>query len=367
VYCYDDVKRIMMDWHTFSSELRKLQQVQLPEDGRRLRDSSLIGNDPPRHKQLRDLVSRAFTPKAVANLEPRIGQIANDLLDPVISTGHMDFVCDFSDPLPVIVIAEMLGIPTEDRAMFKRWSDDLIGESGDVDSLQTEQEIARRRASLDGMDDYFRKIIDARRKNPRNDLISGLVQAEIEGQQLTEDDLLAFCDLLLIAGNVTTTNLLGNAVLCLTEHPDQLAQLRQDTGLLPSAIEEVLRFESPVQALSRITAADVEIRGESIPAGALVMAFLGSANRDETVFPQADQFDVARDPNPNLAFGMGIHFCLGAPLARLESRVALRVLFERVRDWEIVDSKAISFTKGFLHGVTRLPLRVTANPRSAAA
>jgi cytochrome P450 len=356
-----------MDYRTFSSELRKLQQVQVPEDGRKLRDSSLIGNDPPRHKQLRDLVSRAFTPRAVANLEPRIAQIADELLDSVIPTGRMDFVRDFSDPLPVIVIAEMLGIPTDDRATFKRWSDDLIGESGDYDSLQSEQEVARRRASLDGMDDYFRKIIDARRKNPRNDLISGLVEAEIDGERLSEDDLLAFCDLLLIAGNVTTTNLLGNAILCLTEHQDQLTRLRQDVGLLPSAVEEVLRFESPVQALSRITAAEVEIRGQSLPEGALVIAFLGSANRDDTVFPHPEQFDIARDPNPNLAFGMGIHFCLGAPLARLESRVALRVLFDRVQDWEIVDQKAITFTKGFLHGVTRLPLRLTAKPRSAAA
>src|SRR5262249_27969784 len=159
VYCYDDVKRILMDWHTFSSELRKLQNVQVPEDGQRLRDSSLIGNDPPRHKQLRDLVSRAFTPRAVAQLEPRIAQIADELLDPLIQDGQMDFVRDFSDPLPVTVIAEMLGIPTEDRTTFKRWSDDLIGESsGGLDTLQTEPEIARRRASLTEMDDYFRRI-----------------------------------------------------------------------------------------------------------------------------------------------------------------------------------------------------------------
>jgi cytochrome P450 len=364
LYRYEDVKPLLLDYRTFSSDLRKLQRTQIPEDGRPLRDNSLIGCDPPRHKQLRDLVSKVFTPRAVANLEPRIAEIAGDLLDQASQSRGMDFVCDFSDPLPVIVIAEMLGIPTKDRATFKRWSDDLIGESGGVEDVQSPAEIARRRASLAEMDDYFRRVIEQRRQNPRDDLISGLVQAEIDGRRLTEDELLAFCDLLLIAGNVTTTNLLGNAVLCLSEHRDQLARLRANPALLPLAIEEVLRFESPVQAISRITTTDVAIRGQTVPAGALVIAFLGSANRDESVFPNPEEFDVARDPNPNLAFGSGIHFCLGAPLARLESRVALRVLLERFPDWEIPDPTAIEFTKGFLHGVTHLPLRLTSAPRA---
>jgi cytochrome P450 len=365
-YRYEDVKPVLMDYRTFSSDLRKLQRTPVPEDGRPLRDNSLIGCDPPRHKQLRDLVSKVFTPRAVASLEPRIAEIADELLDQAAHSPGMDFVCDFSDPLPVIVIAEMLGIPTKDRATFKRWSDDLIGESGGVEDVQSPTEIARRRASLAEMDEYFRQVIEQRRINPRDDLISGLVQAEIDGRQLTEDELLAFCDLLLIAGNVTTTNLLGNAVLCLSEHRDQLDRLRAIPTLLPSAIEEVLRFESPVQAISRITTTDVAIRGQTIPSGALVIGFLGSANRDEAVFPEPEVFDVARDPNPNLAFGTGIHVCLGAPLARLESRVALRVLLERFPDWELSDPSAIEFTKGFLHGVTHLPLRFTPASRAAA-
>jgi cytochrome P450 len=367
VYRYEDAKNILLDYRTFSSDFRKVESPEFSQPGRPMRDNSLIGTDPPRHRQLRDLVSRAFTPRAVASMESRIAEITDDLLDPLIPTGRMDLVRDLSDPLPVIVIAEMLGIPTEERATFKRWSDDLIGESGDIDALDDPAELERRQKSMDEMRHYFRQVIEQRRQNPRDDLITGLVQAEIEGQRLSDDELVAFCTLLLIAGNVTTTNLLGSAVLCLIEHCDQFDRLRANPGLLTSAIEEVLRYESPVQAVARVTTMDVAIGGHTVPSGAMIFPFIGSANRDEAVFPNGETFDVGRDPNLHLAFGSGIHFCLGAPLARLESRVALGVFLRRVEAVELADLIEVEFTKGFLHGVTRLPIRVTAARLDRAA
>ena len=366
VYRYDDVKRVLTDYRTFSSDRARIEHPAFTENDRQLRGNSLIGTDPPRHRQLRDLVSRAFTPRAVANLEPRIGAIANDLLDQALQSDCFDLVRDFSDPLPVIVIAEMLGIPTEDRAIFKRWSDDLIGESEGFSDGETREGMARRRSSLAEMDRYFCQIIARRRQQPRDDLITGLVQAEIDGRRLSDDELLAFCTLLLVAGNVTTTNLIGSAVLCLIEHRDQFDRLRADPALLPSAIEEVLRFEPPAQAIVRVTAAETSIGGKSIGKGAMVAGFIGSANRDEAVFANPDTFDVARSPNPHLSFGAGIHFCLGAPLARLESRVALRCLLDRTTDLELADRNAIAYTRGFLHGVTRLPLRYTSAAKARA-
>ncbi|HEX5417595.1 MAG TPA: cytochrome P450, partial [Chloroflexota bacterium] len=207
VYRYDDVKRVLSDYHTFSSELSQTANRQFTSPIRPLRDNSLLGTDPPRHRQLRDLVSRAFTPRAVASLEPRIAQIADELIDQVVGKGSMDLVRDLADPLPVTVIAEMLGIPAGDRARFKRWSDDMVGESAAIYDPGAAGELARRRSSIEAMNQYFCRIIAERRQNPRGDLISGLIQAEIAGQRLTDDSLLAFCDLLLIAGNVTTTNL----------------------------------------------------------------------------------------------------------------------------------------------------------------
>jgi cytochrome P450 len=359
VYRYDDVKRVLTDHTTFSSEFQRIAPPQDPGDEQPRFRSSLISSDPPRHRQLRDLISRAFTPRAVANLEPRIVEITHDLLDKVVDSGRMDLVGDLSYPLPVIVIAEMLGIPTEDRAQFKRWSDSLVDVSDDSRNGDGKALLERRRRLQDEMDAYFRPLIEERRFRPRGDLISGLVQAEIDGQRLSEEDTLTFCTLLLIAGNITTTNLIANAMHCFLEHPDQFACLRAEPNLLPSAIEEVLRYESPVQVLLRVTARGAEVGGQTIPAGERVFAWIGSANRDEAVFPHPERFDIARNPNPHLAFGHAIHFCVGAPLARLEARVALSILLERMRNIERADGAVETTRGGFLHGITRLPLRFT--------
>ena len=386
VYCYDDVKRVLSDYATFSSGFRRLENSRFGRMDRQ-RTASLLATDPPLHTQLRSLIAKAFTPRAVANLEPRIAQLVDDLLDNVIATGHMDLVDDLAYPLPVIVIAEMLGVPSSDRAQFKSWSDQIVAGSdrllGGPASKQDHPDVGRARQStglatsaeqaeeareraFDDMQDYFRAVIAQRRSQPRDDLISGLIAAEVDGQRLNEADLLAFCTILLIAGNVTTTNLLGNAIECFLGHPDQWEALRQDASLLPSAIEEVLRFESPVQAMIRVTTKPVDIAGGEIPADQWVIAWIASANRDETKFPEPDDFEIRRQPNNHVAFGFGIHYCLGAPLARLEARVALEAIRTRLPDLARTDTKPLELNKGFiLRGYPHLPLRFQPAERAA--
>ncbi|HLH21619.1 MAG TPA: cytochrome P450 [Chloroflexota bacterium] len=361
VYRYEDARRVLTDWQAFSSRRDILGLARRPgmEDLRRRQ--SLITVDPPRHRQLRDLVSRAFTPRAIANLEARITALTNQMLDAVVPTGRMDLIDDLAYPLPVTVIAEMLGVPSEDRPRFKRWSDQLVGAADDLYMEDAAVLAAASRRLREEMDTYFCDVIARRRAEPRDDLITGLVFAEVEGERLSDDDILAFCALLLVAGNITTTNLIGNAILCLLDHPEQQARVRADPTLVPTLVEEVLRYESPVQAVGRVAARDVELGGQTVPRGDLVLAWIGSANRDPAIFPDPDRFDVARTPNPHLAFGHGIHFCLGAPLARLEGRIALAILLDRLQDVQRADSGPLEPTKGFiLHGVKHLPLRFRA-------
>jgi cytochrome P450 len=366
VYCHEDVRQVLTDHDTFSSDRTRLMTGRDPNVLEQVRvGSSLLGTDPPRHRFLRDLISRAFTPRAVAQLEPRIAAITNALLDAVIPGGQMDFIADLAYPLPVTVIAEMLGVPSSDRPTFKRWADALVGGTDEIPTDVTSPEVARRLRLQQEMAEYFRATVEERRGAPKNDLISALVAAEVEGQRLSEADILAFCNVLLLAGHVTTTNLLGNAIVCFLDHPDQHALLRQDLALVPSAVEEVLRYEGPVQAIVRVVATDTTLGGQRLAAGQRILAWIGSANRDETVFAEPDRFDVTRHPNPHLAFGLGIHFCLGAPLARLEGRVALSIVLSRLRQLELAEPAPLEWANSaFLHGLTRLPLRFEA---SAAA
>ena len=345
---YADVQRVLSEHATFSSAYGGTGDGADHPFG-----ASLIASDPPRHRQLRNLVTQAFTPRAVARLEPRIAQIVEELLDRVAATGAMDIVEDLAYPLPVIVIAELLGIPPEDRAQFKQWSDAIVSGAA---SAQEGAEFTPGDAHLQ-MAMYFMRELEQRRREPRDDLIAGLLAAEVDGQKLSEIELLGFCMLLLVAGNETTTNLISNAILCFDEHPEVYARLRAAPDLLPSAIEEVLRYRSPVQSMFRTAAVDTILGDRPIPAGATVLAYIGSANRDEAQFPDAGRFDIARTPNRHVAFGHGIHFCLGAPLARLEARVALGALLRRLHDIQRVHDVPLHPLRSFIvFGVRNLPV-----------
>lgn len=306
VFRYDDVRAVVADWERFSSELHRF-----PRRGflrrRRLRES-LLSSDPPRHTKLRNLVSKAFTPKAIADLEARIRTIAQDLFTRAAASGRMDLVDDFSYPLPVTVIAELLGVPAQEHDRYKRWADGLLGTDDDLfaaDDAHAEDLPERTREE---MDEYFRHALAQRRRQPQDDLMSALVRAEIDGERLSEDELLSFCELLLLAGHVTTTNLVANAIAAFVDHPGTWERLRAEPRLLPLAIEETLRYDSPVQALIRVSVGETELGGQRIAAGQPVLAWIAAADRDETRFADAERFDVAREPNPHLAFGAGVHF-----------------------------------------------------------
>jgi cytochrome P450 len=320
---------------------------------------TLISADPPRHTQLRAIVSRAFTPRAVPELEPVTASLAADLLDRVVAAGRMEVMADLAGPLPVTVIAQLLGIPLDDREQFKRWSDDLIG-SSDAAAAATDFEVQRR--AQESLADYFRGVIAEKRARPADDLISALIAAEVDGRVLTESELLGFCALLLVAGHETTTNLIGNGFLCLLEHPEQMERLRADPALMPSAVEEMLRYSSPVQAIVRRAAQDVTVGGRLLPAGAGVVPWLGAANRDEQAFPDPERFDVGRTPNRQLAFGYGTHFCLGAPLARLEGRIVLDAMLRRLGEPELDPETHLEWSPGFIRGLRRLPVRFRPAP-----
>lgn len=289
---------------------------------------TMIVKDPSDHTRLRKLVSKAFTPRMVEQLAPRIEEIVNELLDAVMAKGSFDLIQDLSYPLPVIVIAEMLGVDPERRDDFKRWSDDVIHI---VAAGSDEQMLVQYQQTWEEFRAYFVQMIEARRRAPRDDLITALVMAQEEQDTLTLNEILNTCLLLLVAGNETTTNLIGNGALALFSYPEEGRKLRQRPDLIDSMVEEVLRFDSPIQGVFRTTTRDVDIRQTTIPADSKVLLLWGAANRDPEVFPDPDRFDIERTPNRHLAFGMGIHFCLGAPLARLEARIATETILRRIQ------------------------------------
>jgi cytochrome P450 len=285
--------------------------------------------DPPRHRQLRSLVNQAFTPRVVEQLGPRISAIAGELADLALSQGGMDLIQDFAYPIPIRIIAELLGIPVEEQATFRRWSETLIT-GPRTDAVRGRSYAEERSASLRDLNDYFLSKLAERRKSPRQDLMSLLIAAEVDGERLGDDDLLEFCRLLLIAGYETTACLIGSTALSLIEHPEVALVLRGDPSLLPGAIEEAIRCYPSVAGTMRVTTVDAEVAGVRIDAGQSLIVWIGSANYDETHFVDPERFDVRRSPNRHLGFGVGIHFCVGAPLARLEARIAIGKLLERL-------------------------------------
>jgi cytochrome P450 len=322
---------------------------------------SMLGADPPQHTRLRGLVSQAFTPRMVQRLAPRIEAIAEELVSAAVAEGTVDLVEALTYPLPVVVIAELLGIPAEDRGRFKTWSDDVVANLGaQFFTPPTPERLAAFRATVAALRAYFTALVAERRARPADDLLSALVAAEVDGSRLDFEELMGMLVLLLVAGNETTTTLIGNAVLTLLDHPAALARLRADPGLLPAAVDEVMRYTSPVQMDPRRVTTAVELHGQHVAPEEFVLCWLGAANRDEAVFPDAERFDPARAPNRHLGFGFGPHYCLGAPLALLEAETALRVLLRRTRAFARPDDAPLPLHPSIVfRAVTRLPLALT--------
>jgi cytochrome P450 len=333
VHGYQEVLDILADTGTFSSDVSRLYPGGDDETMRRLNDGNLIQMDGQEHRDLRRLVANVFTPKVVADLEPRIAAITHELADVVAGQDRIELVADLAYPLPVIVIAELLGVPASDRDMFRRWVDQLFETKAVFWEADPDTDVtATAEAAMAGyqeMLDYLGEHAAQRRRQPRPDLLTRLVEAEVDGDRLTDNQVVNFANLLLVAGHVTTTMLLGNTVLCLDANAAQAKAVRANRSLVPGAIEESLRLLTPFPAIARSTTVDTEIAGQRVPADQMLMLWLGAANRDERRFADPDVFDPARDPNPHLGFGRGVHFCLGAPLARLEGRVAVNILLDR--------------------------------------
>jgi cytochrome P450 len=348
---YDDVVAVLRD-DRFSADKPLLRLLDF-SPALRVMGSTMLTADPPAHTRLRTLVGNAFTPRMIEALRPRVQAIVDELLDAVLPAGTIDLVPDFATPLPVIVIAELLGIPAADRARFKRWSDAVVvltdGNRLLTGLPQAEQAVAE-------LGEYLSVVFADRRQRPREDLVSALVAARDEGQGLTDDQLLGTCILLLVAGNETTTNLIGTGVRTLLRHPAQADLVREHACVARTAVEELLRYDSPVQLTSRVARVDVRIRGRVIRAGQEVDVCLAAANRDPAQFPRADELDVTRADNPHVAFGHGRHFCLGAALARLEAQIAIPTLLRRLPDLRL-ETEAPAWRDGFVvRGLATLPL-----------
>jgi cytochrome P450 len=317
---------------------------------------SMLDRDPPDHTRLRSLVSKAFTPRVVEALRPHIQQIVDDLLARVEGKGSMDLIEEFAYPLPVMVICEMLGVPVEDNERFKGWGL-ALARGLDATLLAPGSEVVQqsREARL-ALADYFRGLIAERRGRPRHDMLSGLIAVEEAGDTLSENELLATCILLLIAGHETTVNLIGNGTLALLRHPDQLRRLRESPGLIGTAIEELLRYDGPVQRTARIPDQDITIGGHTIGKGEMVMPFIGAADRDPAQFPEPDRLDLGRADNRHIAFGWGIHFCLGAPLARIEAQTAISTLVQKMPRLSLATDHPEFRPSLTLRGLTTLPV-----------
>ena len=355
---YDDVLALLRD-----DRFTKNRRTALtPEQARKLPwtppmfrplERNMLDVDPPDHTRLRSLVHKAFTPNLVEQMRSRVQALASELLDRVGARGEMDLISDYALPLPMTIITEILGVPTEDRDKFHKWSNAVV-------SLTSLKPNLRVLPSVWKFIRYLRKFFELRRREPRDDLVSALIRAEEAGERLSQDELLAMVFLLLIAGHETTVNLISNGMLALFQHPDQIEKLRHEPLLVKSAVEELLRYTSPVFMTSERYALDgATIHDVNIPRGEMTLGVIGSANRDETVFDNADDLIITREPNKHLSFGQGIHFCLGAPLARMEAQIAIDTLLHWKPSLELkVNADALHWRQSiFLRGLESLPVR----------
>lgn len=345
VFRYADVSRVQSDYQVFSSEHTIIKPVDTHGS------PSLIEMDPPRHQQMRSLITQAFSARTIAALEPQITRTVDELLDTLLTRGSGDWMTSLANPLPVIVIARMLGLPAEEWSQFKTWTDALVNRSAEHE--QAHEHFLR----------HFRQAIDQRHREPGTDILSQLSVAEIDGRRLSDDDLISFCFTLFIAGNITTTNVLGNLLLCFAQYPEELERLRRQPELATSAVEEVLRYMPPFRAgpndlvAGRVAKCDVTLCGQLVRAGEQVQVNRISANFDERQFPDPERFDVGRSPNRHQSFGHGIHFCLGAPLARLETRVVLERMLKKFRAIHIAsDAPLRQIPSSIIFGPQSLPV-----------
>ena len=316
--------------------------------------------DPPDHTRLRGLVSKAFTPAVIENMRGLVQQLVDEMLARVREQGRMDIMTDLANPLPAMVIAEMLGVPATDQQQFKAWSDDIAHGLAGIDSARNKEELFAlydlAQQSFLALSSYFREKVAELRVHPRENLLSALIRAEEQGDRLTEDELFANCVLLMIAGHETTTNLLGNGVLALLRHPDQKEKLARNPDTIVSAIEELLRYDSPVQKMGRIALTEINVAGKQIKQGDLVCLSFGAANRDPEQFAAPAQLDIERKPNRHLAFGHGLHYCVGAALARLEGQIAINAILSRLPELRL-ETEDLEWNRNFtLRGLKSLPV-----------
>jgi hypothetical protein len=346
-----DVLAGFKDWQHFTNTGGiSLEVGELSEDSTAV--LSILAMDPPRHDRIRALVSKGFTPRRVADLEPSIRALAVRYLDRVRDAGRMDFVADFAGRIPMDVVSEMLGVPESDRDELRRWSDTVLHRDEGVRGVPPEGVAASGRLLQ-----YFVRMIAERRRRPGADLASALLAAELDGEKLSDKDVVAFLYLMIIAGNETTTKLLANAVYWLQRHAAAREEVEGDPGLVPEWVEETLRFDNSTQLMARTVSEDFTYQGHAMERGQKLLLLIGSANRDESVFPAPDVFDLHRDTSPHLSFGRGTHFCLGAALARLEARVALEEVMRRIPDYEIDEARAVRVHSTNVRGFAALPLR----------
>ncbi len=338
---YEDIHEILRDL-SYEKQLQRWRQVNplakiIPPVQKLLKNRAvwMLNQDPPDHTRLRSLVNRAFTPKMVENMRDHIRDIANQLIDELGDKKEFDLVREYAFPLPVTVIAEMLGIPASDRDKFKEWSTKMTDTLEPGFNLNS---MTQANHATEELVEYLKPLVAQRRKEPREDLISALVAAEEDGAKLTEEELLGNCILILVAGHETTVNLIGNATITFLRHPEQLEMIKNDPALVAGAINEVLRYESPVQMVRRLAGEPMEIAGQKIKEHDMLLLLLGSANRDPAMFADPDRFDIRRENSKkHLSFGHGIHHCLGFSLAEAEGQIAIRTLFERMPDLKMKD------------------------------
>ena len=316
--------------------------------------------DPPDHTRLRALVVNAFTPHVVENMRGLVQDLVNNMLAAVKDQGRMDVMTDLANPLPATVIAELLGVPGTDQRQFKEWSDDIAVALSGIDTGGSKEELFRlydvAQKSLLALSDYFRERVVELRRSPRENLLSALAQAEEQGDRLSEDELFANCVLLMIAGHETTTNLIGNGILALLQNPGQREALASNPELIGSAVEELLRYDSPVQKMGRIALADIDVGGKHITKGQLVCVSFAAGNRDPEQFESPEQLDITRKPNRHLAFGHGLHYCVGAALARLEGQIAINGVLRSLPKIQLASENLEWYRNFTLRGLKSLPV-----------